>query len=777
MPEPRQKQFLKETTMAELVPTEVDKYNTLIATYDNEFKKWEARTKKIIRRYRDDTRSASGNDTAKFNILWSNVQTLIPAVYSKMPKADVSRRFGDNDPVGRVASILVERALDFEIEHYTDFRSTMRYAVEDRFLGGRGVAWVRYEPHVVQVPGMPETPDDGLQVTEDADEAETKDYTAGQVEPMEQIEYECAPTDYVHWADFGHSVARTWEEVTQVWRWVYMTKDALVERFGEDAARNIPLDSGPDPLSNYASNQREYTRAKICELWDKETAKVYWFSKQGNKFIDVRDDPLELEQFFPCCKPLYATMTSDSLVPVPDFVLYQDQANELDILSDRIDGLVKSLRVRGVYDSSVPALQRLLTEGDNNTLIPVDKWMAFSEKGGLKGAIDLLPLDTLANALLQCYRARQEIKQQIYEITGLSDILRGASQASETATAQQIKGQFASLRLRSMQEEVALFASDLIRLKAQIICTKFQPQTITMYAGASQMQPVDQQLIPQALALIKDKPLRNFRIEVAADSLVQLDEAAIKRERTEFIGAFAGFLKQAMPVAQASPEMTPVLMEVMKFGVSAFKSSQQLEGVIDQALDQIKEKMAQPQQPKPDPEMIKLQAQQQSEQMRVQADMQVAQARAQFDAQLQQAKLQAEAQQLQFNAQLESAKLEREQQMERFKAELDANTKIRVAQISHSASMLPEDMDAQQQMHAALNQDLRGMIEAMMNTVNNSHQQVMQSHDHSIGTMQEMLKNQNDNTQVMKNVADLISAPKRIVRGPDGKAVGMEVIK
>ena len=752
--------------MAELVPTEVDKYNTLIATYDNEFKKWEARTKKIIRRYRDDTRSASGNDTAKFNILWSNVQTLIPAVYSKMPKADVSRRFGDNDPIGRVASILVERALDFEIEHYTDFRSTMRYAVEDRFLGGRGVAWVRYEPHVVQVPGMPETPEDGVQVTEDTDEAETKDYTAGQVEPMEQIEYECAPTDYVHWADFGHSVARTWEEVTQVWRWVYMTKDALVERFGEEAARNIPLDSGPDPLSNYASNQREYTRAKICELWDKETAKVYWFSKQGNKFIDVRDDPLELEQFFPCCKPLYATMTSDSLVPVPDFVLYQDQANELDILSDRIDGLVKSLRVRGVYDSSVPALQRLLTEGDNNTLIPVDKWMAFSEKGGLKGAIDLLPLDTLANALLQCYRARQEIKQQIYEITGLSDILRGASQASETATAQQIKGQFASLRLRSMQEEVALFASDLIRLKAQIICTKFQPQTIVMYAGASQMQPVDQQMIPQALELIKNKPLRNFRIEVAADSLVQLDEAAMKRERTEFIGAFAGFLQQAMPVAQASPEMTPVLMEVMKFGVSAFKSSQQLEGVIDQALDQIKEKMAQPQQPKPNPEMMKLQAQQQSDQMRVQADMQIAQAKAQFEAQKQQ-----------FEAQLESAKLEREQQMERFKAELDAQTKIRVAQISHSASILPEDMDAQQQLNALLNQDFRSMIQSMMQTLNDSHQQFMQSHNNNVGAMQEIMQNQNKHTETMKNVADLITAPKRIIRGPDGRAVGLEVIK
>jgi hypothetical protein len=233
-------------------------------------------------------------------------------------------------------------------------------------------------------------------------------------------------------------------------------------------------------------------------------------------------------------------------------------------------------------------------------------------------------------------------------------------------------------------------------------------------------------------------------------------------------------------------------MEIMKFGISAFKSSKQLEGVIDQALDQIKVKMAQPQPPKPDPEMMKLQAQQQSEQMRVQADMQAAQAQAQFDAQLHQSKIQAEmqmeqmkvqaemqaeAQKQQFTAQIESAKLEREQQMERFKAELDANTKIRVAQINHSASLHPDDINAQQLVNDAMNQDLRSMIDAMMNTVQNSHEQVMQSHNNSVGTIQEMLKNQNDNTEVMKTVADMISAPKRILRGPDGKAIGMEIIK
>ena len=187
--------------------TGIQKYLNIIAQYDNEFKKWEARTQKIVKRYRDDNRSQNTNETAKFNILWSNVQTLIPAVYARLPKASVVRRYGDNDPVGRVASNIIERALDFEIEHYSDFRSAMRNAVEDRFLGGRGVAWVRYEPHVV----AQDMPEDGYQVTEDVDKetgegngGDTLDGSAGMnAEPQEEIEYECAPTDYVHWKDFG----------------------------------------------------------------------------------------------------------------------------------------------------------------------------------------------------------------------------------------------------------------------------------------------------------------------------------------------------------------------------------------------------------------------------------------------------------------------------------------------------------------------------------------------------------------------------------------------
>jgi hypothetical protein len=767
--------------------TGVQKWLNIISQYDNEFKKWEGRVNKIVKRYRDDNRNQNTNETAKFNILWSNVQTLIPAVYARLPKADVARRFGDNDPVARVASQLIERALDFEIEHYTDFRSTMKHAVEDRFLGGRGVAWVRYEPHV----RAQDEPEDGFQVTEDVDEPDEEggqqvktampgaDGAMGEeVEPQEEIEYECAPTDYVHWKDFGHAVARTWEEVTSVWRWVYMTKESLAERFGEEMAKKIPLDAGPETNKQYSTQSKDFTRAKICEIWDKESGKVYWLSKSCPEVLDERDDPLELENFFPCAKPLYATMTSDTLVPVPDFVLYQDQATELDILTDRIDGLVKALRVRGVYDASQPTLQRLLTEGDNNTLIPVDKWMAFSEKGGLKGSIDLLPLDTLSNALLQCYRARDEIKNQIYEITGISDIVRGQTSASETATAQQIKGQYAGLRLRAMQEDVALFASELFQLKAQVICTKFQPTTILQYAAAQAMNPADQALIPQALMLLQDKPLRNFRIQVDSDSLVQIDENQNKRERTEFLQAMGGFLTQALPMGQQAPELVPMLIELVKFGVGAYKKAEPIEGAIDQAMDQLKQKQQQmaanPTPPPPDPEMMKLQGQQQIEQMkmqataqadqlRVQADAQNAQTQAQFDMQVEQMKMQAEAQlesqKQQFEMALASQELQVKERQERYKSELDAATKITIALLSANPDSSVEEANAQA---TQLTNQISQNINAAMAQMAASSDNMAAMHGQTLAQLGSAVKS--------------LVAPKKVIRGSDGRVVGVEVI-
>ena len=711
--------------MTETKDDVLEKWLNTIGAYDTEFKKWEARSNKIVKRYRDDNRISSTNDSVRFNILWSNIQALTPAVYSKLPTADVRRRFGDNDQVGRVASQLLERAIDFEIEHYPDFRSMMTNVVRDRFLGGRGTAWVRYEPHIKQQ----SVPDDGLQITEDADDEEVP----------EEIEYECAPSDYVHWKDFGHSIARTWEEVTCVWRWVYMTKESLAERFGEKEAKKIPLDCGAKTLNSYNQTSKEYNRAKICELWDKESGKVYWFSKNSRNIIDERDDPLGLEGFFPCSIPLYSTLTSDSLIPIPDYVLYQDQATELDIIADRIDGLIKALRVRGVYDASQPALQRLLTEGDNNTLIPVDKWMAFSEKGGLQGSIQLLPLEVIAQTLINLYEAHKNVTGQIYEITGISDIIRGQTSASETATAQQIKGQYAGLRLRSLQEEVALFASSIIKLKAQIMCKHFQPETILNYAAASQMSEADKQLIPQALQLLEN-PLYNFRIDIEADSLVQIDENQNKQDRIEFIAAFGGFITQAMPVVQSVPELAPMIIEIMKFGVGGFKQAKSIEGTINSAMEQLKANQQQPKEPQPDPEQMKLQAHTQIEQAKMQ---------------LEQAKLQTDIQIEQMKAEMSTTESTNVEAYNRWKDELEAATKVLIARIGANPGMDLPLIEAQQAASERITLELG---------------------DHVTQAMNRMADMQGQTLQSIGGVMQALTRPKRIIRGVDGRAAGVETL-
>lgn len=663
----------------------VQQWNNSIALYEKTFKKWENRAEKIEKRYRDDSRTQHAEREAKFNILWSNVQTIVPAVFARLPKPDVSRRFRDNDPVGRVAALILERALEFEVEHYPDYRAAMKNSVQDRFLGGRGVSWVRYEPHI-STTEVTDVPHEGVQVTEDADVQEPQE-----VQTEENLEYECAPVDYVHWKDFGHTQGRCWEEVTGVWRKVYMRRDALVERFGE-IGEKIPLDTKPDEQKKGGYQDDGDYEACIYEIWDKSTGKAIWMAKSMPEVLDERDDPLGLESFFPCPRPLYATLTTDTLVPVPDFVLYQDQARTLDVLCDRIDGLIEALRVRGVYDGSVPELARVFTEGGNNTLIPVKNFSSFAEKQGLKGAIDLVDITPIFNALNASYAAMEQQKAQVYEITGLSDIVRGQGDAAETATAQKLKGQYASLRLKSMQGEVGQFAAELLQLKAQIICKFFQPQSIMKIAAVEQFSDVDKQYVEQAIMLLKDDKLSDFRIEISTDSLVQIDEDAEKQAATEFVTAVGGFIKQA---AEAPPDAIPLMGSLLKWAASRYKVGKNIEGDIDAFVDKAKQAA---EQPRPDPEAQKLQAEQQQEQQRLQMEQQTEAARAQADIAIEQARMRMESQFEQQRLAMEAQARERElaveaqmqnmqMQFDRWKAELDAATKIEAANISAKAKV------------------------------------------------------------------------------------------
>jgi hypothetical protein len=674
--------------------------------------------------------------------------------------------------------MILERALEYEIEHYGDYNSAMKSSVLDRLLGGRGTSWVRYEPHIVGTNGgeAEGAPDDGWEITEDIDEAETE----GGIhrENQERIEYECAPVDYVAWRDFGHTIARTWEEVTAVWRKVYLGRPALVERFGEDLGGKIPLDTKPETSKSFNEKMGEgASEACIYEIWDKTTGEVIWLSKSMGKILDVKPDPLQLENFWPCPKPLYATITTDSLIPVPDFALYQDQARQLDTLADRIDGFIQALKVRGVYDAAEPSLQRLFTEGENNTLLPIKNWGAFAEKQGMAGAINLVDITPIANALQSSYQAMDQVKGQIYEIMGIADIQRGQTDPNETLGAQIIKSNNASGRLKTMQHDVVNFATSLLSIKAQIICNHFTDDTILKISGANQLSDADKQYIPEALQLLKNEPAKNFRIEVTSDSMIYQDEQAEKQNRMEFLQSIGGFMQQVVPAAQAVPEMTPMLMEMVKFAVTAYKAGKGLEGIIDETADKFREEAKKMSgQPKPPtPEQQKMQMTMQLEQAKMQAAAQQAQQNAQLEQQkiqmqmqLEQAKQEYQAKENQLKFQLEDQRNMRQAEMDlkvaQMKMMTERNTQVLLAHINNGAKIETARISA------GVDDGLQAYLteEDMAKSMEHPLQPIAQAIEQGNQQMTQALG------QIMQTMNENQNRPKQVLRGADGKIIGVQ---
>lgn len=650
---------------------EAQRWKTEIELYEREAEKsFTERGKKIIKRYKDERSKGEEDRRNKFNILWSNVQTLSPAIFAKNPTVNVERRYQSDDDLGRFASEVLERATSFFVQD--KFFDCIKEVVLDRLLPGRGTAWIRYVPEFAPESDIEDEQDKLPEVTEDANQPE--------------LLSEDVICDYVHWQDFGHTYARTWEEVTGVWRKVYMSRKKLVKRFPECGAK-IPLDHAPEKL-NDEKLPTEVKKATIYEIWDKDNKKAIWIHKDYPEPLDEIDDPLKLEDFFPCPRPLFATLANDSIIPVPDYAEYQDQAEEIDDLTARIHLLTKAVKVAGVYAGDVSGIERLLSEGLENMIIPIDNWAMFAEKGGLKGVIDYLPLKDIVAALTALYEAREKAKQDLYEISGISDILRGQGDPNETATGVKTKGQFGTLRLTDMQSEVARFSRDMVRLIAQIICNLFSDETIKEISGVQlltkqekmqvqtsmqqqamqapaqpqgQQQPQPPPAVPEklaealqnpaweeVLALLKNKAMRKFRIDIEIDSTIKMDQDKERQDRVDFLEAAGGFIREAAAVQQ--PELQPLLMRMLMFGVRGFHVAKDLESAFEVAIAKAEKEAQNPTQ-KPDPEMVKTQGMLALEKMKIEgqqqadaADIKVEQAKAQKDVELEQARMQADQQ-------------------------------------------------------------------------------------------------------------------------------------
>lgn len=637
---------------------------------------------KIIKIYKNAELYRAGTSASStrvmFNILWSNVQVLKPTLYARMPKVVVERRFKDSDPIGRLACDICERATTFMLNIQQDrFNYAVKSAVEDRLLPGRGQVWLRFDAEFID-----ETDESGDPVLDEN----------GNAKRIVKPNSEKVVIDPLHWLDYFEAPSRNPYEVRWKAKQAYMNRASLIKRFGSKIGKEIELNysSGDNKRAKLSSQEQEFLmQAIVYEFWDNESKRVYWISegyKEGP--LDVKEDPLRLNEFFPCPMPLLATTTTDSQYPTADYKIYERLADELDYITKRISSIIECIRIVGLSAASLDREIRNMLKLDDGRLWPLENWATFvSEKGGLDSAINWFPFERAAQALEPLMNYQQSLLQQIFEIVGIPDIVRGSSDPTETLGAQQQKAHWTIVKGQEKQADVQRFCREIISRVSEIIFEPglFADGTIGLMCGVSQLSPDKQANYMAALSLLRDDRLRTFRVDIETDSTIAIDEEQNMENWMNYNQSIQSLVSGIQNVVQFRPELVHPMIESALAAVRTLRTGRSVEGAWEKAMKQIEDNDAQAQanpQQQPDYQGMQIQLAQQQMQINQQDIMtkgQTAQMKAQIDGQelqfkqqIEGSKLQLESQKMQMDFEIESKKIEVEAQKVMNKAQIDS---------------------------------------------------------------------------------------------------------
>ena len=653
---------------------------------------WEKDAEEAINVFRGDKFKAEDEGKRKetFNILYSNIEAKRPALYNSTPRPDIRRRHKDPDNVGKWVSMLLERCVTY-ITDCSDLDNAMVAAVNDVLLPGRAVTRIKYVP-----------------MSGNEDESIAEETTEG---TYEAIDYEEVQFEQVDWKKFRRGGGNKWDDVTWIAFEHHLTKSQFEDRW-PDFVEHITFDVTEKDFKEKDSYEKGsdssmFKRTKVWEIWDKEEREVIFISDTyKDQPLEKVEDPLNLIDFFPIPRPLYAIEGSTSLVPLCEYTMYETLAKELEHLTNRIRKIINTVRVRAVYDASFTELAELF-ESDDAEAIPAENASMYLDKGGLSNAIWMLPVMEIAQTLEILQQRRDALIGSIYEITGISDIMRGQSNPYETKGAQEIKASMGSGRMQRQQKDVQRYARDLIRLCVEVIADKFSRETLTLMSGltfpteeqraqarqyiqqaqsqyqqmaqmaqAQKQKPPPPPQLPKQLLEMSRKPsweeieeimksdiAREYRIDVETDSTIENEINREKRDISEAVVSLGRFTQSMQPMLEMRFIDQNVMKTMIKSVARRFKFGREVEDAIDG--------MTPPKgNPKMDAEKQRAQAQAKVDQMRVQVEARDKQMKSQAE----QAKMQMEAQKSQFDQQLKVKETELAQQkiaMEQAKAQYE----------------------------------------------------------------------------------------------------------
>lgn len=642
---------------------------------------------KVVQRFLDQ-RDSDTDESSAVNLFWANVSTLMSTLFARLPRVDVKRRFDDyEDDIARNAARVMERLLNSDLEENgQEYEAVLKACLQDRVLPGLGVARLCYDCEQEEQEYDEVTYDEMGQPT-----VETRQQTVTLDEWVDVV--------YYHWRDVAWSWGRTFADL----RWFafrnYMSKADFRARFPEVEIAQVEFSRrgvSTDASNDTSAHDKELTEtACVWEIWCKDSQQVYFHTPGPEELLDERPDPYGLKGFWPMPPPMLANATTSLFLPKADYTFAQDLYEDVNILQERIKQLVKGAKLVGVYDAKQKGIKRMLSEGAENELIPVENWAMFGEKGGVRGVIDWFPLEVVVEALANLRQQRDESLTLLDQVTGYTDILMGSgTNPREGVGTQELKASFGSVRIQSLQQQFGTFATDIMQLKAEMIARLCEPEKIAKMANIQFMDPADQPSAQQALQLIKDWDNFPVRIQIQSETMAMVDYNRIKAERNDVLMGTAQFMQSAGPLLEQFPESAPMLMQMLKWFVAGHKGSDDIEGVLDQA---IKAASQQQGQKKPDEaaqrEQMKAQAEMQKIQAKLQGDMQLEQMKQQGDMRATEAKLRAQLKVIEAKAMADGLKEETQALFAELEREMDAIFTIEESLVA--SELKKEEINAQ----------------------------------------------------------------------------------
>jgi hypothetical protein len=543
-----------------------------------------------------------------FDLFWASTEILKPAIYAKPPVPVVSPQFKDRRKLQNVTAELLERTSISAFDR-TDLNEGMNCTRDDLIFYNRGQLWVTLEEQKICV-------------------------------------------EHLDRKDFLHPPARKWSDVPWVARRAWMTKAEMKERFAEhsdDAYMNAAMFK-PMSSTQYDSSADQSRKASVWEVWHKAKNRVYWVAEGVEVILDQDKPHLQLKGFYPCPRPAYGTLRPRSLEPVPDYRRYSGNFKKINQLTKRIYVLLDQVRMKGLIAAGGDvgnAIEQLMAEDrDDMLLIPVPGAALTSGSGAI---VQWLPLNEIATAIQGLIMARSQLIEDFYQLSGISDIMRGATEADETLGAQRLKSQFGSVRVREKIEELQRIAADVTRIACEIIAENFtkdtllemsqleipskadiekqikeiekaaeqelkalkakaqemmkspQAQEVDPQQAEQQFQMAQQQIIakygPQLQAaadqvpiedvikLLRDDKARGFAFEIATDSTILTDELAEKQSRNEFLQVFMGAAQGLAGFAQMGEEGAKLAGAALKMVVKPYRVDRDFMQAIDEFID------------------------------------------------------------------------------------------------------------------------------------------------------------------------------------------------